>query len=84
MVKFMYNNGTYEDSESYTVKEEFKTSDKEFFVYDALNEELPSETDFSAVVPLEIRPQAFKIDQSNDPFDSFSGNEEKKQFIADE
>ena len=84
MVKFMCNNGTYEDSESYTFKEEIKTSDKEFFVYDSLNEVLPIETDFSAVIPLEIRSQAFKIDQSKDPFDSFSGNEEKKQFIADE
>ena len=52
MVKFMCNNGTYEDSGSYKVKEEFMTSDKEFFVYDALNEELPTETDFSTVIPL--------------------------------
>ena len=54
MVKFMCNKGTYEGTEtvSYVVKEAFETSDKEFFVYDALSEELPTETDFSTVVPL--------------------------------
>ena len=86
MVKFMCNKGTYEDSESvsYVVKEAFQTSDKEFFVYDALNEELPIETDFSTVVPLQTRPQAFKIGKNNDPFEDFQGNEEQKKYAADE
>ena len=50
----MCNKGSYEGTEtvSYVVKEAFETSDKEFLVYDALSEELPTETDFSTVVPL--------------------------------
>ena len=86
MVKFMCNKGTYEGTESvsYAVKEAFQTSDKEFLVYDALSEELATETDFSTVVPLQTRPQAFKIGKNNDPFENFQGNEEQKKYAADE
>ena len=45
---------------------------------------MPVEEDFSAVNPLEIRPKAFKISQALDPFSSFSGTEQQKQYIADE